>query len=197
MLLTTKLATFEQINKVNYYIFYAHLNQSCYLTKKSKLRHAQDVGKILYDYEFPADIVIAGYLHDVIECTGENKIEEITRLFGKNISNLVLQVTESTNDCNSFANWLGQKINHIESLKNPALYDEASCYITLAEKLAILQDLSMDSTLLDSLSLYQKCELKAYFNDAYEILSLRCENTFSEKLFRKYDKLLENVFETN
>ncbi|HRZ29843.1 MAG TPA: HD domain-containing protein [Candidatus Paceibacterota bacterium] len=55
--------------------------------------HAIDVGNILEEYGFGKDIIVAGYLHDVIEDTGYTK-EDVEKIFGKKIVLLVMFASE-------------------------------------------------------------------------------------------------------
>jgi (p)ppGpp synthase/HD superfamily hydrolase len=55
---------------------------------KPELLHSLHTGFRLLDYRYPAEIIIAGLLHDVIE--EGSKHEDIKNLFGKNVYELVL-----------------------------------------------------------------------------------------------------------
>ena len=57
--------------------------------------HPLEVAKILFDLKMDCDTIVTGLLHDTIEDT-ELKSEEISKLFGSKVANLVDGVTKIT-----------------------------------------------------------------------------------------------------
>ncbi len=80
------------------------------------ITHPLTVGLILARTGATEDLVIAGILHDTIEdSTPENKVtkEMITDIFGQNVSDLVLSVTEQ----NKSLSWEERKSEALEHIK--------------------------------------------------------------------------------
>lgn len=61
--------------------------------RKPRLMHAVRVGMYLYDHGYGDDIVVAGFLHDVIEWEGVT-IDMIDERFGEYVRSLVLANTK-------------------------------------------------------------------------------------------------------
>jgi (p)ppGpp synthase/HD superfamily hydrolase len=62
---------------------------------KPVLLHAVRVGTNLYFNNYDTDIVIAGYLHDIIEDTDVTK-QDITKQFGEGIASIVAANTKNS-----------------------------------------------------------------------------------------------------
>lgn len=62
--------------------------------------HPKSVGRMAEDLTRDEDLVIAGFLHDVVEDCGV-KIEEIQELFGERVANLVYELTTQPYDRNT------------------------------------------------------------------------------------------------
>ncbi len=72
----------------------AHMGQ----VRKSELDkpmiiHPLSVGMLLEEYGYDDNVIAAGYLHDVVEDT-KYTIEEIEKIFGKDIASLVMTASE-------------------------------------------------------------------------------------------------------
>ena len=61
--------------------------------EKPYIIHPLSVGLLLESYGYDEELIIAGYLHDVVEDT-KYTIEDIKKKFGNNIAELVTKVTE-------------------------------------------------------------------------------------------------------
>ena len=59
---------------------------------KPVIFHSIKVGIYLYNKGYKEDIIIAGFLHDLLE-DSNTKVEELTNLFGKNVAKLVQAIT--------------------------------------------------------------------------------------------------------
>lgn len=67
------------------------IQEKCY-NEKPLILHSIKVGMKLMVFEEPKEVVIAGFLHDLIEDT-DCKIEEIKEQFGERVATLVLACT--------------------------------------------------------------------------------------------------------
>ena len=83
---------FKQIEKAFYFAQEAHKNQ-VRKSGEAYFVHPLNVAKILMDLLMDTPTVIAGLLHDVVEDT-EYTSEDVTNLFGKEVSVLVAGVTK-------------------------------------------------------------------------------------------------------
>lgn len=92
------------------------------------INHCMEVARILHKNGYSEDIVIAGLLHDTIEDT-EATLEDLERLFGEEVSNLVKHVTE---DKLPSLSWNERKVMYIKMLTDAP---EGSVVISAADKL--------------------------------------------------------------
>ena len=97
-------------------------------TRKPYINHCLEVARILHKHEYSEDIVIAGLLHDTVEDT-EATLEDLERLFGEEVSNLVKYVTE---DKSPSLSWNERKVMYIKMLTDAP---EGSVVISAADKL--------------------------------------------------------------
>ncbi|MBN2444303.1 MAG: HD domain-containing protein [Spirochaetales bacterium] len=74
--------------------------------------HPMEVAKILIEYNYPQDVVIAGLLHDTIEDTSVT-VETIQKTFNKNIAQLVVGASEK----NKQDTWDNRKKETLSTLK--------------------------------------------------------------------------------
>ena len=80
--------------KAKMFAIKAHMGQ----VRKSELDkpmiiHPLSVGMLLEEYGYDDNVIAAGYLHDVVEDT-KYTIEEIEKIFGKDIASLVMTASE-------------------------------------------------------------------------------------------------------
>ena len=75
-------------NKINEAKSFITIQLKTTTNPKPVLKHSLTVGKILEEHKYSNDIVIAGYLHDILEDSNTKK-ETIQKQFGKTILKLV------------------------------------------------------------------------------------------------------------
>lgn len=106
----------------------AHRGQVRKGTKKPYVSHCMEVARILHKNGYSEDCVVAGLLHDTVEDT-EATLEDLERLFGEEVSNLVKYVTE---DKSPSLSWNERKVMYIKMLTDAP---EGSVVISAADKL--------------------------------------------------------------
>lgn len=100
----------------------AHKNQERKFTGIPYIRHLEETSQILIentDGNVSEDLYVAALLHDIVEDT-EVKLEEIERIFGRNVRSLVNELTINEEQKNE----LGKKkylTAHINSMTDEAL----------------------------------------------------------------------------
>ena len=145
--------------------------------------HSICVGYMLKDLGCETDIILTGFLHDVIEDTNF-----IVCNFGKTIADNVLKVSEDT----TITDWKSRKIEYIERLKT---YDKDIIIVVLADKL---------HNLVSDYSLYKlkgkealETSIRTY--DANKWYYLTMQEIFNEKLeqnelLTRYNNIIEEYF---
>jgi len=128
---------------------------------KPTLLHSIRVGSYLYFNEYDTDIVIAGFLHDVIEDTDTTE-QEIAELFGKKVLTIVAANTKN-------ANIVEKKLRNEELIKR--------CLVT-SEKSAIVKAADILDNYIYYINLNDKngvdycrnnaISFKRYFNNSYK-----------------------------
>lgn len=92
------------------------------------ITHCMEVARILHKNGYSDEIVAAGLLHDTVEDT-KASFEDLERLFGEKVSDLVKHVTE---DRSLNLPWLERKVMYVKSISNAP---EGSVAISAADKL--------------------------------------------------------------
>ena len=152
-----------------------------------RIFHPFTVGMILQRANASTNCVIAGILHDVVEDT-KYTMEDIKKEFGIEIAEIVEGVSE-----NKSLPWKERKIEAIEKVKNASLDVKL---VECADKISNLETLY---------SLYQdignkiwenfnkpRDEQKWYYTQMYDAVIY---NTEENELFRRYEKILKQIFE--
>jgi len=101
----------ELFAKAFYFAMKAHESQFRKGTDRPYIEHPIRVATLLMELKAPKDVVVAGFLHDVVEDTGQG-LEEIERLFGHHAAKLVSEVTEDKT-----LSWEERKAGTIEYLR--------------------------------------------------------------------------------
>jgi (p)ppGpp synthase/HD superfamily hydrolase len=122
---------FDIIRAAKEFAIKAHGNQKRKYTGDPYWYHLQEVATTLLRYSATADVVAAGWLHDVLEDTDVGFFE-LARSFDLNIANLVLEVTDVSRSEHGLrvirkqldrqylagASWRGQMIKCADTISN-------------------------------------------------------------------------------
>lgn len=155
---------------------------------KPMIIHPINVGNILKKYGFDSNVIAAGYLHDVVEDTKYTK-EDITNMFGKEITSLVMGASEP----DKTLSWEERKQHTIDTIKNLDLRHKA---VVCADKISNLEDLRI---------LFKKDQNYDFnmFNRGYEKQKWYYENIYSSliknedinhPMFIKLKELIDDIF---
>ncbi|WP_226666053.1 HD domain-containing protein [Metabacillus litoralis] len=130
----------------------AHNGQVRKISSEPYFSHVEYVAKTLEDAGFSNIVVAAGYLHDVIEDT-EVTVDELKRLFGKEVLQFVLDNTEDKDLI-----WEKRKQETIDKTRMLSIESKA---LIAADKLDNSKDLLLYSQAYGG-------KLWTYFNRGYE-----------------------------
>ena len=136
--------------------------------------HLDGVVRILKDFGYSSDFLIAGYLHDTIEDT-ELTLSTIKKEFGENVSKLVKSVTDPK---------IGTRKEKKRQVYKQINQYSLSLVVKLADRIANVQA-SLKIANLSKLEMY-KSEQKEFKNATQNIKSLRIT-----KLWNCLESLLE------
>lgn len=139
-------------------------------SRKPILFHNIRVGTYLYEKQYSLDIVLAGYLHDLLEWTNTTQ-KEISNLFGKKITKIVT------------ANSKNKKIKN----KVLVLEDLIKRCVIIGEKALIVKS----ADIIDSFRWYEKQnnpeQLIYCYNNAFLILKFKPKK-FKDPIFQELKK---------
>jgi thymidylate kinase len=102
---------------------------------KPMIFHPMIVGDLLKSYDFDDNVVAAGYLHDVVEDTPYT-INDLSRLFGGDISSLVMTASEPDKSLS----WEERKKHTIKAAKDLPNRNKA---VIIADKISNLEDIKI------------------------------------------------------
>ncbi len=106
--------------------------------------HPYSVGAILSNYTDDEDVIIAGFMHDVLEDVEGYNVSDLRRDFGNKVTNIVLYVSEDKrpSDTEEMARrtWKARKIKYINALKNTT--NQNILMVACADKVHNLQAFS-------------------------------------------------------
>jgi plasmid maintenance system antidote protein VapI len=122
----------ELIEKGKEFATKAHEGQTRKTSGAPYIGHPLHVAKILQDAGMSPVVVVAGFLHDVVEDT-DIKMEDIQKEFGNEVTDLVAYNTEEKEH-----SWEERKEHTIEQLKTGTLHQKA---LVVADKYANLLEL--------------------------------------------------------
>ncbi len=157
-------------------------------TDKPMIMHPLKVGQLLESYGYDDNVVVAAYLHDVVEDT-KYTIEDIEKEFGNDIASLVMDASEPDKSLS----WEERKKHTIENTKTLPLRNKL---IICADKIDNLEDLFLkfEKTGKRDFSAFKRGEesQKWYYTNIYESLI----NGIDEDLpiFKRLKELLDKVF---
>lgn len=123
----------ELIQKGREFAIKAHEGQTRKTSGAPYIGHPFHVAKILEDAGMPPEVVVAGFLHDVVEDT-DITIEVIRTEFGKKVADLVSYNTEEKEH-----SWEERKGHTITQLKTGTLHEKS---LVVADKYANLLELT-------------------------------------------------------
>ncbi len=168
----------------------AHAGQYRKRTTIPYIVHPLAVAKLLIEYDFPQDVVLAGVLHDTVEDTAVT-VDEIRTAFGNEVAALVSAVTEPPR---TFS-WEERKRAILEQMETAALPVLA---LECADKLDNLRDIQAHSARDGDMvwerfnrpKLYQHW----YYASIAQIFLRRISETDDSLLFRDFIDSVQTVF---
>jgi (p)ppGpp synthase/HD superfamily hydrolase len=167
----------------------AHFGQVRKSTGKPYIEHPRLVAKLLAKANMPVYVIVAGFLHDVVEDTPVT-IEEILAIFGEKTASLVAFNTEDKD-----LSWEERKTHTIQALLEASTYEK---HLVVADKFANLMELAEDEkTLGDEIwkSFKRgKEQQRWYFTGVYENSVANLEAHEIPDLFKEYKNLLDAFF---
>ena len=177
------------MQRLDYAILFAtkaHDGQRRKTDNVAMIFHPFTVGMLLQRTGMSEDTVIAGILHDVVEDT-KYTIEDIENIFGKNVRNIVEEVTE-----NKALEWKERKKEAIEKIRNASFEGKM---VECADKINNLE------TLYDLIE-EKREEVWKSFNEPYteqkwyytEMYKAVIENVEYNDFFKRYKNVLNKVF---
>ena len=101
------------------------------------INHCTEVARILNNFGYSEEIIVAGLLHDTVEDT-EVTLEDLRREYGEEVSNLVKYVTETRTPGLS---WTKRKVMYIKNLTDAP---EGSVAVSAADKLHNVTEMLQD-----------------------------------------------------
>lgn len=103
--------------------------------------HPYSVGAILSNYTDDEEVIIAGFMHDVLEDVEGYNVSDLRKDFGNKVTNIVLYITEDKkpNDTDEMArkSWKPRKTKYINALKNTT--NQNILMVACADKIHNLQ----------------------------------------------------------
>lgn len=155
---------------------------------KPMIIHPINVGHILKSYGFDDNVIVAGYLHDVIEDT-KYCYEDIKKLFGDDVASLVLEASERDKSLS----WEERKTETIDRVKSLDMRHKA---VIAADKISNLEDLNIVKKINDDFDFSAfkrgRDSQKWYYEGVYNSLIIGEDK--DSPMFRRLHELLEDVF---
>jgi len=155
---------------------------------KPMIMHPISVGMLLEEYGYNDDIIAAGYLHDVVEDT-EYTLEDIERIFGNNIANLVKGASEPDKSLS----WKKRKQHTINKTKELSFENKL---VVCADKINNLEDLMLmfQKTRTRDFSRFNEGEeqQKWYYTGVYESIIFGQDSELP--IFKRLKEVLDIVF---
>jgi len=155
---------------------------------KPMIMHPISVGMLLEEYGYDNDVVAAGYLHDVVEDT-KYTIEDIEKIFGPNIANLVKSASEPDRSLS----WTLRKQHTIDVTKELSFENKM---VVCADKINNLEDLMIlfQKTGIRDFSCFKEGEeqQKWYYTGVYESLVFNQDSELP--IFQRLKHVLDVVF---
>jgi len=161
----------------------AHKNQFRKSSNTPYILHPLEVGTTLFKYGCSDELIIAGILHDTLEDT-EVTQENLLKMFGKEITNLVLDCSEPDKKLT----WEKRKHHTIDNIKNLSMNSKlVMCADKLSNLKSILKDYeTMGEELWKRFNRGKKKQIWYYTNIAKQLDK-------SHPLFIEYQKLASTL----
>ena len=177
------------MQKLDYAILFAtkaHDGQRRKTDNVDMIFHPFTVGMLLQKSGMSEETVIAGILHDVVEDT-KYTIEDIEKIFGTNVKNIVEEVTE-----NKKLEWKVRKKEAIEKIKNASFEGkmvECADKINNLESLYDLLEEKGEDVWKSFNKPYQ--EQRWYYTEMYKAV---IQNVEYNNFFKRYETILYKIF---
>ncbi len=169
----------------------AHRRQFRNGTNIPYIVHPFGVGMNLLELGFPADLVIAGLLHDTLEDTNV-KAEDIRKRFGERVLKIVRGATEPEHRSKS---WKERKEHTIVHLKSAA---QDVVIVSCADKLDNIRSLIRDHQRLGDKHWKRfhapKDEQKWYYQSLTKVLSARAKGIKHQRIFKEFQEETRRLF---
>jgi len=168
----------------------AHAGQFRKGTSLPYILHPLGVGRILIEYDFPEEVVIAGILHDTIEDTSVT-LKDILKFFGRNVKRIVEGVSEP----NRSDTWKIRKQHTIDYLKTASI---DVLLVTCADKLdnikAIKEDYNKIGDALWKRFNAKKDKQEWYYKSLARSFLGRSKERIGVSLFKEFSNEVKLVF---
>lgn len=156
--------------------------------QKPMIIHPINVANILKEYGFDENVILAGYLHDVVEDT-KYEITDIEKKFGKDIASLVFGASEPDKSLS----WEERKQHTINETKKLDLRHKA---IICADKISNLEDLRILAEIKGEydFSAFKRGfeSQKWYYTEVYNSLIFNEDST--NPMFIRLKELIDYIF---
>lgn len=180
--------------------FAAMAHEGSYKDGRPFIYHPSGVAHLLQSIGSSEDLIIAGYLHDVVEST-MYELEDIEYEFGENVAELVDYVTEDKSMNENEDEWKQRKIEAIKKVENGPL---DAVLLRWADKthtlITILDDYEFknNSEFLDYGNAWNKFFAKKerqlwYYSKLSELVNHRFNETEYNKLAEYFDELIQKL----
>ena len=177
----------NQLEKAQQLATKAHENQTRKNSSEPYIEHPKRVAMLLKEAGFPEEVVIAGYLHDVVEDTPIT-IEDIRDQFGEKVAEIVAYHTEDKT-----LSWEERKQHTINAFKTAPYYVQA---LIIADKLDNLQSVVEQYNQMGDkvwVAFKRGKEQQAWYNCSIAKEIPQLENP--PLYFERYKQLVEQFFQ--
>jgi len=180
MILTAK------IQKAINFVAEKHANQKRKGVGLPYVVHPYSVAIILSNYTDDEDIVVAGFLHDILEDVKEYSEEDMRQEFGERITKIVKEVSEDKDPNVSEddkATWVQRKDKYLVNLKNDS---QEALLVCAADKIHNLHSIIdayaiLGNKLWDSFNASKEQKIE-YYGKILEVLKSRLKSDIIKEL---------------
>lgn len=181
----------SQIFKAIEFAAKAHTGQFRKSTNLPYILHPLGVGRILIEYDFSEEVVIAGILHDTIEDTSVT-LKDILNVFGRNVKRIV----EGASEPNRSDSWVNRKQHTIDYLKTaPGDVLLVACADKLDNIRAIKKDINKIGDVLWDRFNAKKDKQEWYYKSLTKAFLGRSKEMVGAALFKEFSSEVNLVFE--